>query len=246
MIRDPDALDSLRWRAEGNLSSLTETMERRLGDRWTTSGQTPEEILLAREAIEDQEAVRRKLSPEMLRALAWIGSEKPERVWRLVDWALPLAEAYMLRRYLLSGDTSTEIAGVMGVTGAAVRYRLHRAIWRLRVVQDLAWDIPLETLRESLRGLLPRRFISVVVAMWAARFSQSMAAKSLRDWQGSVRRRIAIVVDRLKEPAKTRKDVARIRDTLLELQRRKLWFLATPQATKGKSLRMPVDGGRAA
>ncbi len=165
-----------------------------------------------------------------------------ERVWRLVDWALPLAEAYMLRRYLLSGDTSTEIAGVMGVTGAAVRYRLHRAIWRLRVVQDLAWDIPLETLREPPRGPL--------AAAVHLRRRRDVGRASRRAWREEPARLAGecAAADRDRRrppqrPAKTRKDVAGIRDTLLELQRRKLWFLATPQATKGKSFRMPVGMG---
>lgn len=228
---------------------LTDRMMRVVRDA-SDSGQTPEEILLARERLaEDERETRRKLSREMTRALVWMGTDGPERVQRLITWALPVEEAYILKRYLLHRDCRAEIARDVGITEQGVGYRLHRALWRLRVTHDLAWDMPAELLEKALSPLLSAADMEFVLTFWACRFSQSRTSEKLGRPQCTVSRTVRRITAHIGRQ-KARKDLREIHDTLTQVCARKLWDITPPQPWKGerwsdRRLRMP-DGRESA
>jgi len=222
---------------------LTDKMLARRGDR---DGLTPEELLVAKEQTDEAMAPRRKLSAEMRRALLWLSSEEPARIHRLIAWALPIAEAYLVRRYLLAGDRQADIARDVGVTRAGVAYRLRRALWRLRAVQDVAWDLSERELRAAVGDVLPEADAELLVVFWAHRFSQSRTAEKLERWPQHVQSAIPRIADALAPAASRRRDTRRVRQTLLEVQRRKLWTVSPPLAchvSKGVKRELRLPGG---
>lgn len=201
---------------------------------------TPEELLIAKEELLAAEGEGlnsgRRLSPAMQRALLWLGTDSPERVGKLIDWALPLEEAYIVRRYLLSGDAQQAIANDVGITRQGVGYRMRRALWRMKSVQEVAWDLKEWDLRHVLGRVLPKEDVDLLVLFWTCRFSQSRTAERLGTWQIRVREAVVRITEALK-PYEDR-EVKRIHRTLVEVQRRKLWTVAPYKALK-HAMRMP-------
>jgi len=216
---------------------LTGRMERVLASR----DPDPETALLLKEAggfeEPEEESSRRRLSPALYRMLLCLAADDPSRVTKLLDWALPIEEAYLVRRYLMRGETSASIAADVGLTGAGVRYRLRRAMWRLRSVQELAWDLSAREIRAALSDAqITERDLELLVTFWDARFSQSRTAERLKRRQSAIREALARIARSLK--GAEGKDAKRICRTLFEVQRRKLWTIATPLPLK-HALRLP-------
>jgi len=193
---------------------------------------TPEEVLLAREELEEASigAPRRRLSEPVKRMLNWFSFENPERIGKLIDWTLPIEEAYLIRRYLFAGDGMEAIAADVGVTLQGVSYRIRRSIGRLRVVQDLAWDIGERELRAAVGQLLAAKDTDILAAFWRERFSQSRTADALGLRQSTVRDAIVRVTAQLGGivPLQRAKELRRLHATLVEVSRRHLWRALVP------------------
>ena len=185
---------------------------------------TPESLLLAKEMAGEgasDDDTSRVISPKMKRALLHLTAETPQRVWRMLDW-LPLEEAYAMRRYLLNGSTQQEIAEAFAVTKPAVHQRLYRALWRLRTLMDLAWDMSPEALAAAVVGHLSAADAKLTLAFWASRWSQSRTAATVGRRQSSVRDRLVAIEGELEGPARRQEDTKRVHWTLLQVRVRKL------------------------
>lgn len=211
---------------------------------------TPEEVLLAREELEEISvgAPRRRLSEPVKRMLIWFSTDNPDRISRLIDWTLPIEEAYLIRRYLFAGHGMQRIADDVGVTPQGVGYRIRRSIGRLRIVQDLAWDIGERELRAAVGRLLAAKDTDILAAFWRERFSQSRTADALGLRQSTVRDAIVRVTAQLGGivPLQRAKELKRLHATLVEVSRRQLWRALVPpaawKAEKWKARRVRVPG----
>jgi predicted transcriptional regulator len=112
---------------------------------------------------------------------------------------IPFAEADAIELTLL-GKRQSDIATIFGVTQAAVSYRLHRAIQRLKYLSELPLGID-----EEIESLLPEVLsddldLRIVREMWTFT-SQSHVAELLGITQGRVRFRFMRAVDRVEKAA---------------------------------------------
>ncbi|MCB9584567.1 MAG: hypothetical protein H6718_04185 [Polyangiaceae bacterium] len=115
---------------------------------------------------------------------------------------LPEREADIVQLYFQLGKKQSEIAGVFGITQAAVSYRLQRAVRRLKFYVDMPTFDPQE-LRADLMTVIPETPIVDVLVSIADTSCQSATAEELRVTQGSVRARLMTGTRRLKKIAKT-------------------------------------------
>jgi len=114
---------------------------------------------------------------------------------RYVD-RLPAFEADLVELRLLD-KTEKELAGVFGMTQAAISYRLCRAYQRVRFLSEHP-DLTEQEIRTTLAPMLKPASIDVMVWMFKTS-SQSRTAKLLGSSQGKVRHRFFTSLDLIRE-----------------------------------------------
>jgi len=110
-----------------------------------------------------------------------------ERVAPILD-RLPERESDLLDMYFFKKKRQAEIAGIFGVTQAAISYRLDRGIKRLKFLLSIP-QVTEEELREGLPSVFSDPIdVDILVGMWQTT-CQSEVANILKLTQGRVRHR---------------------------------------------------------
>jgi len=119
---------------------------------------------------------------------------------------IPKREADLILMYYVEGKRQAEIASIFGVTQAAVSYRLHKGLKRIKFLLSIP-----QVTKEELQRDLPRVFpsqkdgsnidVDILVGMWETT-CQSEVATRLNLTQGRVRHRFFQAVEELKKAAR--------------------------------------------
>ena len=121
------------------------------------------------------------------------------RLLRALEAFLPAEETYMLQAHYLEGVPQHVIGERLGIAQSSVFSRIQRAMERTRWVMGLeTWEHTADELRRDLGPLVTERDLRMLVAIWAARWNQSRAARMLGSNQSTVRRHLIRVAAALK------------------------------------------------
>lgn len=123
---------------------------------------------------------------------------------------IPAPEAEIVRLYFIAHKKQRDIASIYGVSQAAISYRLHRALRRLRFIASLP-VVDEVTMRAELGSVLVPVDVAIVVAMWRST-SKSITARELGLSISFVRDRFARIALTLTTSAEFRPQLARYRD----------------------------------
>lgn len=89
---------------------------------------------------------------------------------------IPKTEREIVYLYYTKGKRQREIARVYGVTQAAISYRLHRAVARMRFIASLP-RVTEEGMRDVLAELFVERDVNILVAIWRSSGQTEVAAR---------------------------------------------------------------------
>jgi predicted DNA-binding protein (UPF0251 family) len=112
---------------------------------------------------------------------------------------IPRPEAEILRLYFIAQKKQRDIAAIYGVTQAAISYRLHRALHRLRFVASLP-PVDACVMRDELGEVLDVVDVAIVMTMTRTTCETATAAELVLS-AGLVRHRFARAVQQLAEAA---------------------------------------------
>ncbi len=121
------------------------------------------------------------------------------RIAPLLD-RIPEREADLIQLYFIAEKRQADIAEILGVTQAAISYRLERGITRIKFLLSIP-QVSEEELREDLPKVFSQAIdVDILVGMWETTCQSEVAAK-LRLTQGRVRHRFFKAVRVLEKAA---------------------------------------------